>query len=255
MVNTVAGEYPDRAPRVAAPVEIRYQSILDFHEHQAFNISRTGMFLPTPDPFPAGTLIEFSFALTDGLSLFAGKGEVVRVMGAPQNGMGIRFVDLDETSQRFLDAIVKANEREHRQPAVVLDFGNPAAAPGSPAPSPVRTSSLGPLKGATHVQPGLFVSGSDLHMQLTPATVGYFTNNPLINIRLGGFVIPCDEEVSLGSLFNVVIEDAMAGSLFVGRGKVVAKHEHRVGVRLMDPEKAVMARLQAEVGRIAPKAR
>ena len=168
--------------------------------------------------------------------------------------MGIRFIGLEEASRRFLDAIVQTNEREYRRPTVVLDFGN-TASPISAEGGQARSTSLGPLKGATHVQPGLHVSGSDLRMQLTPATVGYFTNNPLINIRLGGFVIPCEEEVSLGASFNVLIEDFIGNPLFTGKGKVVAKHEHRLGVRLLDPEKAVMLKLQSEVAKMAPRAR
>lgn len=254
VMRSTIGEYHDRAPRSATPVEIRYQSILDFHEHQAFNISRSGMFLPTPDPFPSGTVVDFSFSLTDGLSLLRGQGEVVRVVGAPLNGMGIRFLGLDESSRRCLDAIVQTNERERRKPAVILDFEHSAPSVLSTG-MPNRATSQGPLQGATNVQPGLVIAGADLRMQLTPATVGYFINNPLINIRLGGFVIPCDEEVSLGASFNVAIEDPSGLPLFTGKGKVVAKHEHRVGVRLLDPEKAVMQRLQAEVARMSPKTR
>ena len=108
------------------------------------------------------------------------------------------------------------------------------------------------LRGATMLQPGLLVSGRDLHVKLTPATVGYFTNNPLLNIRLGGFVVPCDENVSLGAVFDVIIESFEGHSLFSGKGKVVAKQEHRLGVRLSDMDKAVLARLQAEVTRLSP---
>jgi hypothetical protein len=40
--------------------------------------------------------------------------------------------------------------------------------------------------------------------------------------------------------------------LFTGKGKVVAKQEHRLGVRLSDVDKVVLARLQAEVARLSP---
>jgi hypothetical protein len=112
-----------------------------------------------------------------------------------------------------------------------------------------------PLHGATRVQPGLSVVGQDLQVRLTPLTVGYFTNNPLINIRLGGFVIPIEDEVSLGASFDVTILDNDGMSLFGGKGKVVAKHERRIGVRLSDVSKPVMARLQAEVARLSPGGR
>lgn len=243
-----------REPRisVSAPVKIRYESILDFHETQSVNISRSGMFLSCSDPRPVGTIIDFELALSDGLSLLKGKGEVVRVASAPMAGMGVRFRELDQEARRFLERIAMVNEQEGRSPSIPLDFISPAP---SPSPSPAFAPDTGrtnPLRGATSLQPGLLISGRDLHVKLTPATVGYFINNPLLNIRLGGFVVPCEENVNLGAIFEVVIESFEGHSLFAGKGKVVAKQEHRLGVRLSDVEKSVLARLQSEVARLSP---
>jgi len=244
-------EQQPREPRVAvsAPVKIRYESILDFHETQSVNISRSGMFLSCADPQPVGTMIDFELALADGLSLLKGKGDVVRVTSTPITGMGVRFRELDPEAHRFLDRIVKVNEEEGRSPAISLDFASPV---GQPSASSAISNRQSPLRGATTLQPGLMVSGRDLHVKLTPATVGYFINNPLLNIRLGGFVVPCEENVPLGAVFAVVIESFEGHSLFTGKGKVVAKQEHRLGVRLADVDKAVLARLQAEVARLSP---
>jgi len=241
-----------RDPRVSVsvPVKVHYESILDFHETQSVNISRSGMFLSCADPRPVGTTIDFELALSDGLSLLRGKGEVVRVTGAPVAGMGVHFRELDEEARRFLDRIVQVNEEEGRSPAVSLDFATPP--PGPTSASPTASSRFGLLRGATTLQPGLLVSGRDLHVKLTPATVGYFTNNPLLNIRLGGFVVPSDENVPLGAVFEVVIESFEGHALFTGKGKVVAKQEHRLGIRLADADKAVLAHLQAEVARLSP---
>jgi hypothetical protein len=164
----------------------------------------------------------------------------------------LRFRELDQDSRKCLESIVASNEREGRAPRVPLDFGEePRRVDARPvAVSPGRSAH--PLQGATRVQPGLSVEGHDLRVRLTPLTVGYFTNNPLINIRLGGFVIPIDEEVSLGAAFDVAIMDNDGISLFSGRGKVVAKDGHRVGIRLSDIDKSVLARLQAEVARLSP---
>jgi uncharacterized protein (TIGR02266 family) len=244
--------HPDMQPResrvaVTVPVKIRYQSILDFHETQSVNISRSGMFVSSSDIQPVGTTIDFELALSDGLSLLKGKGEVVRVTSM---GMGVRFRELDPEARRFLDRIIQVNEQEGRSPVVSLDFASQPAGPAfASSTSSARPS---PLRGATTLQPGLMVSGRDLHVKLTPATVGYFINNPLLNIRLGGFVVPCDENVSLGAIFDVVIESFEGHSLFSGKGKVVAKQEHRLGIRLTDVDKAVLARLQSEVGRLSP---
>ena len=241
-----------RDPRVAVivPVKVHYESILDFHETQSVNISRSGMFLSCADPRPVGTIIDFELALADGLSLLRGKGEVVRVTSTPLPGMGVRFRELDEEARRFLDRIVQVNAEEGRSPAVSLDFTSQPA--GALALSATAAGRYSALCGATTMQPGLSVNGRDLHVKLTPATVGYFTNNPLLNIRLGGFVVPCDENVPLGAVFDVAIESFEGHSLFCGKGKVVAKQEHRLGVRLSEVDKAVLARLQAEVARLSP---
>jgi len=250
-----SGGRVNRDPRfpVVGQVRLRYSSILDFHESQSVNISRTGMFIASDKVGPVGSLIEFECALEDGLLLLKGKGEVVRVSQTPVRGMGIRFRELDEDSRKCLERIVATNEREGRVSEVPLDFANESRGFEAPPASPVK--SLHPLHGATRVQPGLSVSGHELQIRLTPLTVGYFTNNPLINIRLGGFVIPIEDEVALGASFDVAIVDNDGISLFHGRGKVVAKHEHRVGIRLSNVDKTVLARLQAEVGRLSPGGR
>jgi len=167
--------------------------------------------------------------------------------------MGIRFRELDQESQRCLESIVASNEREGRASRVSLDFaGDGREGDGRGAAPPGRSSGL---HGATRVQPGLSVDGNQLRVRLTPLTVGYFTNNPLINIRLGGFVIPVDDEASLGAVFDVAILDNDGISLFQGRGKVVAKDGHRIGIRLSDIDKGVLGRLQGEVGKLSPGGR
>jgi len=245
---------PARAPRVqvAAQVKVRYESILDFHDSQAVNVSRSGMFLASENSGPVGSFVEFELALADGLSLLKGKGEVVRVTQSPVAGMGIRFSELDQESRRRIESIVSSNEREGRAPRVPLDFASEGRDGEARGSSSVGQSAL---HGATRVQPGLSVDGNQLRVRLTPLTVGYFTNNPLINIRLGGFVIPIEDEASLGAVFDVAILDNDGISLFQGRGKVVAKDGHRIGIRLSDIDKGVLARLQGEVGKLSPGGR
>lgn len=233
----------DARVAVTVPMRIRYESILDFHDSQSVNLSRSGVFISCTDPRPVGTVIDFEFGLTDGLTLLKGKGEVVRVTSAPLTGMGVRFRELGDEARRFIDRVVQVNEQEGRRSIVPLDFSGQAA------------GAANPLRGATNVQAGLAVDGRNMRIKLTPLTVGYFVNNPLLNIRLGGFVVPCDENVSLGALFDVAIEGLDGQSLFAGKGKVVAKQEHRLGVRLVEADKAVLARLQAEIGRLGPGAR
>lgn len=238
---------------MVAQVRLRYSSILDFYETQSINISRTGMFIAWDKPVAVGAGVDFEFALADGLLLLKGKGEVARITQSPTRGLGVRFTDLDAESQKCLERIVATNEREGRTPDIPLDFAGDGQ--GADAKAGAAAKSNQPLRGATRVQPGLSVLGHELSIRLTPLTVGYFTNNPLINIRLGGFVIPIDEEASLGTAFEVAIVDNDGISLFHGRGKVVAKHERRIGIRLSDADKNVLARLQAEVAKLSPGGR
>jgi hypothetical protein len=192
--------------------------------------------------------------------------------------MGVRFRELDEDSRRCIARIVEINEQEGRSSRISLDFGEsrpltpltPFTPPAprlvtpqpasSPPPSPRPGTAPAPrsahaLQGATRVQPGLSVLGQEVQVRLTPLTVGYFTNNPLINIRLGGFVIPIEDEVSLGATFDVGIVDNDGLTIFSGKGKVVAKDGHRIGIRLSDVSKPVLTRLQAEVTRLSPGGR
>jgi len=91
-----------------------------------------------------------------------------------------------------------------------------------------------------------------LQVQVNPATAGYFVYNPLLNIRLGGFVVPGPDDVPLGAMYDVAIVSLDNRVLFKGKGKVVAKHEKRLGIRLADVDKITLATLQNEVNKMGP---
>ncbi|HXU81251.1 MAG TPA: PilZ domain-containing protein [Polyangia bacterium] len=230
-----------RDPRaaVAVPVRYRYQSFLDFVETQSMNVSRSGMFIGSKTSVPIGTPIDFEFALADGFPLLRGTGEVTRISTNPP-GVGVRFDRLDEPSRKLIDRIVEINAEEGKQPTVALDFAE------------IPHSGSTEVRGQTAISPGVEFNGRDLHIEINPGTAAYFTNNPLLNIRLGGFVVPAPEDVPLGTMYAVTIYDVQRAVLWSGRGKVVAKHEARLGIRLSEVPKDVLARLQAEVMKAAP---
>ncbi len=230
-----AGGPAPRATRasVVVPVRCKFASIIDFVETQSVNISRSGMFLTTAEVVPLGTMLELEVGLADGMALLKGKGEVMRVSAGPPAGLGVKFVELDSASQKLVDRIVEVNAQEGKRPTVPLDFATPGA------------GNVGSAGG------GVVWQDNALFIELNTATVSYFVYNPLLNIRLGGFVVPAEKEVSLGTVFQVSIKTTAAASLFEGKGKVVAKHEKRLGIRLTDVDKAVLSRLQAEVSRLA----
>jgi uncharacterized protein (TIGR02266 family) len=231
-----------RDPRatVEVPVRYRYETFTSFVDTQSMNISRSGMFISSRESMAVGTSLDFELLLADGFSLLRGKGQVARVSVNPP-GLGIRFQQLDEPSRKLLDRILEINAQEDKRPTVPLEF--PEAPP---------SGQLKGLMGATKVSPGVAFDGRDLRLEINTTTAGYFTNNPLLNIRLGGFVVPGQEDVPLGTVYTLQIEDAQGTVLWTGKGKVVAKHEMRLGIRMIDVPKDVLARLQSEVTRAAP---
>jgi uncharacterized protein (TIGR02266 family) len=230
--------------KLALPIRCRYESVLDFVETQSMNISHTGMFIVTETPAPVGSRIEFDFTLADGFTLLKGTAEVVRqVSGGPVSGMGVRFADLDEPNRRLIDRIVAVNEEEGRNSTLNFDFSRPATAGSMPI---VEVMAAAPGSRPIHFD------GRNLRLILGPVTVHHFTQNPLLNVRSGGFFIPADEDVPLGTVFQVQIVDTAGHAVVSGKGKVVAKQDLRVGIRLADADKDGMARLRAEVGKLAP---
>lgn len=247
----VGGPDATRDPRagVVAPVRYRYESFIDFIETQSVNVSRSGLFIASKHALPVGSVIEFEFSLADGFALLRGTGQVVRTSASPA-GMGVRFLNVDEQSRKLIERIVEVNTREGKRPTVapeLFDPGSPAAG-GSP-------EALRGLAGATPIATGVDFLGDVLRLQISPATAGYFVYNPLLNIRLGGFVVPSEDDAPLGKVYQVTILDLRNNLLFDGHGKVVAKHEKRLGIRLTDVDKPTLAMLQAEVNKMGPSSR
>ncbi len=239
--TTGVGAAPARDPRASmvVPVRYKYPSFLDFVETQSSNISRSGMFVSCPDPLPTGTIVDFEFGLADGFAILRGKAEVIRLSMQPPTGMGIRFQSLDDSSRKLIERIVEVNTREGKKPTVSMDFA-------------VDPAELRGLAGATPISGGVQFNDRDLVIQVSTATVGFFIYNPLLNIRLGGFVVPAPVDVPLGTIFSVTITDFSAQVLFSGKGKVVAKHEMRLGIRLAADDKAALNRLQTEIAKLSP---
>jgi uncharacterized protein (TIGR02266 family) len=237
------------------PVRVRYESVLDFVETQSMNISSTGMFIVTEAPTPMGTCIEFEFSLADGFVLLSGLAEVVRVVtGGIVEGMGVRFVDLDPENQRIINRIVAVNTDEGREPTLRFDFARPATAQQMPV---VVEEVLPPdlleedVEAPPAPRPLLEFTGLAFRLVLVPETAHHFTSNPLANVRTGGLMVPGEKDVPLGTIFQVTIVDAADQTILAGKGKVVTKHELRLGLRLVDVPKENLARLQGAVAEVA----
>ncbi len=278
---------PPRSP-MTVPVRCRLPSFLEFVETQSVNVSREGMYLRCETPPGVGSRIEFEVSLDDGYVILQGAAQVVRVVTTGDKGMGIRFLDLDDKSRKLIDRIVQVNLDEGKRPTLPLDFSRPvppplpgkaaplpappppglpaspvnAVAPPAPAPAVPRPTSATALKPAAApvglptaapaaAQKAIQIGDGKLRVVVSAATASFFTYNPLLNIRMGGFFIPVEEEVPLGTTYKVEVVDAQGQALISGKGKVVARQELRVGIRLSDVDKEAMARLQALVAKLS----
>ncbi len=108
--TTSAGSVDDRISNrvpLERQVAVRFEDFDDFVTACSMNISATGMFIHCSDPQPAGSVLDFKFALADGERLISGYGEVIwarRRDDGPERpaGMGIRFLHLDAESRELI---------------------------------------------------------------------------------------------------------------------------------------------------------
>ena len=89
-------------------VQVRSDTIGQFREVHAKNISVGGMFIQTAAPKPLGTQLYFQFTVKDGGTLIEGLGKVVH---ASPHGMGIEFVSVLEPSASIIRSLVENRTR------------------------------------------------------------------------------------------------------------------------------------------------
>ena len=89
-------------------VQFRIESLEEFMNKYAGNISAGGMFIHSKTPHSEGSLIYLQFRLESGEKLIEGLGRVVHVNppGHQEPGMGVEFVNLDPESVALIERIV-----------------------------------------------------------------------------------------------------------------------------------------------------
>jgi uncharacterized protein (TIGR02266 family) len=220
----------ERAPRCKVRIHVLYQppGANDTVDTQLVDLSRSGMFLASRGKLlDVGVTVEFQFSLDDELVVMKGTAEVVRVALEGERGMGLRFVDLDADSRLLVDRIVDANSRE-------------------PAPVPVE-------QDARHAPPGgraVEYGHGTVRITLSAATAAYFTYNPLMHVGIGGCFIPAEADVPLGTGYQLDIVDANGRLVVRSKGRVVAKQERRIGIRLVDIDRDSLLKLRAEIAKL-----
>lgn len=93
-----------REPRVT--INHEFESVEQFITEYVTNISRSGVFIRSKDPLPAGTRVHLRFTvIVDEIETIEGVGEVVRVSHKPP-GMGVAFVELTSYSQKLIEKLM-----------------------------------------------------------------------------------------------------------------------------------------------------
>jgi hypothetical protein len=226
----------ERAPRCNVQIHVLYQPAgqRETVETQLVNLSRSGMFLASRGKLlDVGVTVEFQFTLDDGLVVMKGTAEVVRLSLADERGMGLRFVALDPASRELVDRIVDVNSLE------------PA-----PVPFEEEDTSRHSVPGGRAVEYG----HGTVRIVLSAATAAYFTYNPLMHIGIGGCFIPAEADVPLGTGYQIDIVDGGGQLLLRCKGRVAAKQERRIGIRLVDLDRASLLGLRAEIAKLGPPA-
>ncbi len=145
--NTRQGK---RTP-VTLKIKFKSETLEQFIERYAVDVSQGGIFIRTKEPLAVGTQMRFEFQLRDASPLIGGEGTVVwtrendpsRPAIAP--GMGVRFDRLAEGSQGVLERILseKAKQAPQRPPTETTKPPMFTDTPTRVAPAPVQEALLG----------------------------------------------------------------------------------------------------------------
>jgi len=145
--NTRQGK---RTP-VTLKIKFKSETLEQFIERYAVDVSQGGIFIRTKEPLAVGTQMRFEFQLRDASPLIAGEGTVVwtrendpsRPAIAP--GMGVRFDRLADGSQSVLERILaeKAKQQPQRQQPETTRPPLFTDTPTRVAPAPVQEALLG----------------------------------------------------------------------------------------------------------------
>lgn len=102
---------------VTLKVKFKSETLDQFIERYAVDVSQGGIFIRTKEPQPVGTQMKFEFQLRDGAPLIGGEGTVVWIREpdpsrpAVAPGMGVRFDRLADGSMVVLERILNQKSR------------------------------------------------------------------------------------------------------------------------------------------------
>jgi uncharacterized protein (TIGR02266 family) len=115
MIDRVAEFYSRQSPRVSKTLSLTYKDRQSFVNAYSSNVSSGGLFVKTDNPLPKGDRFLLKLQLPDVGQTLSIECEVAwsRKAGdrasAGTNGMGIRFVEMDEKADQVLRGYVQKN--------------------------------------------------------------------------------------------------------------------------------------------------
>ena len=168
--NTRQGK---RTP-VTLKIKFKSETLEQFIERYAVDVSQGGIFIRTKEPLAVGTQMKFEFQLRDASPLIAGEGTVVwtrendpsRPAIAP--GMGVRFDRLADGSQGILERILAEKAKQAPQRPAVDTMKPPlfTDTPTRVAPAPMQEALLGKDNGRARRNNSDDAGHSDSHTPL-----------------------------------------------------------------------------------------
>ncbi len=122
----------DRRAKIVS-LNVRYKSatVDEFIDNHSHDVSKGGIFIKTPTPFPPGTLLKFEIRIAGDKAVIAGVGrvvwkrEAVQAGGESPAGMGVKFIKLDDASRVVIDKLVDTKGDEA---GAAFEAGNTEAA-------------------------------------------------------------------------------------------------------------------------------
>lgn len=142
------GKDSRRDPRTKVlSLTVRYKSatVAEFMENHSYDVSRGGLFIKTPSPFPPGTLLKFEVRIAEEQKVMMGVGRVTwkrdTDLGPDKPaGMGVKFIKLDPTSTELIGNLVAARsgaeagfEEGARESGVTVSSPPPSVEPTGPS--------------------------------------------------------------------------------------------------------------------------
>jgi len=86
----------------------------ELYFQRSANLSTGGIFLENTIPHPKGTVVNLQFTLPGDATPIKVRGEIVNAATADELGMGIKFVEVDDETERRITEFVKRAEAARR---------------------------------------------------------------------------------------------------------------------------------------------